>query len=179
VDSIPAFIQESFFRSRRITDVVQCIGNSLHLDIFNHSNVLAIHTQGPHKQVVMQQCSCSVSTSILGIPLPDCPNCKNNRFVIAKVHGGGLSIECISWDVRVLHMPLPKTLLCPKIQPGFMSALPYPLLYTDAQNLKFEWPNYKIATPKSKSNPGKQKGTDTRGFLYGMVDHNLLLCCQI
>jgi hypothetical protein len=176
VDSIPAFIEETFFRPRRLIDLVQCIGKSLHPDVFNHSNVLLIHTQTSQKQVSMQQCSRSVSSRALGIRLPECPDCKDDRFMTSKVHQSGVDIKCIGCCVRALRVPITPTLLFLKLGLGLFSVLPYPPLVL-SDRLKIEWPTAKIKTPKPQLKPGKKQAPN-KDFIYGMVHRDFLLCCH-
>jgi hypothetical protein len=142
VNSIPSFIEEVFFRQATLKtmDLIQCISRSLHPDVFTHSNVLVVHLQGSPKQVVLKEFSCSVSSSILGIPLPQCPNCQEDQFLLGSTSKTQLYIWCISCG---LYGPcvLPPTLLYPKI-PGVMgSLLPFPLPPSLQEDLKIRWSN--------------------------------------
>jgi len=150
VNSIPAFIEEAYFRRKTIgsLDPIQSLHKSLHPSVFSHSNILVVHMQGEPKRVVMEQMSCSVSSTVLGITPPKCTSCDEDRFVSASIHDSQVHIWCAGCGCGG-QSPLPPRLVYKKTRGILCSVLPFPLPASLDKGFDINWP--KVTQIKQKN----------------------------
>lgn len=143
-------MEEAFFRqaNARTIDINQCISKSFHPDVFAHTNVFLAHKPDNSKQVVMEQLSCSISSTVLGIHLPQCTNCKEDRFMQGIMHNSQLTIWCVACGQHA-QCSLPHGLAHSKIRRTLCSTLPYPISTSISQRFKLEWPQ--VTTTKAQN----------------------------
>jgi hypothetical protein len=153
VNSLPAFVEETFFRGSSTKDIVQCIGKSFHHSVFGHSGVLVVNTEGSLKRVVMKKLTRSTTVTPLGIPLPKCPKCGEERFLVGKIYSGRLNIQCKGCYTSAERIEIP-----PALMPSnrAFSLLPYPLPNTLPDSLKIDWPKETRGSAKPKTKPQHQ-----------------------
>lgn len=142
VNSIPALIDKLYLQkaTTKRLDLVQSIHSAIHPDIFAHSNILLVRMHpGDPKCVAMEQISCSVSSTVLGIDLPKCTNCSENTFVSAAVPSNQAHIWCVKCGLGG-QSTLPPKLVYPNIKGSVCSVLPYPLPGSLHDELQIKWP---------------------------------------
>ena len=181
VNSFPAFVEETYFRQTAAQDIVQSIVNSFHPSVFERSSVLVVRIKGSPsslKRAVMEKFSRSTPAAPLGIQLPKCPNCREDRFLVGKFHSGKLNIRCKGCNTTAERIEVPSDLLALNIwtKRGF-SLLPYPLPNPLPHFLKINWPQKTSAGMTQPSEPQnkqhRQRGIvdslRSGGSVYGMV----------
>jgi hypothetical protein len=142
VNSLPAFVEEAYFRHSGPMDIVQCIANSFHHSVFGHSSVLVVRSEGNFKRVVMQKFSRSTATA-LSIPLPECSNCREDRFLEGRIYSGNqLNVLCKGCNTRAVRISLPSEVvfLNTLTKKGVFSLLPFPPSNSLLNSLKINWP---------------------------------------
>jgi hypothetical protein len=156
VNSLPAFVKETYFHQHSKRDIVQCIGNTFHPSVFGHSSVLVVHTQGSLKRaVMMEKLSRSTTATPLGIPLPKCPTCGEAQFLVGKIHSGRLNMQCRGCYTSAERIKVP-TPLMPSNRA--FSLLPYPLPNTLPDSLTINWPKQIRQSVKPPLKPQDDEG---------------------
>jgi hypothetical protein len=172
VNSIPALIEELYLQraTTRALDLIQSIHNAFHPDVFAHSNILMVRIQGDSQGAgaVMEQISCSVSSTVLGITLPKCTNCSEDIFVSATIPGNQAQIWCVRCGYGG-QSTLPPKLVYPKIKGSVCSVLPYPLPQFLCDELQIEWPKI-LQKRRTKMDNIIAGATDSNGQISQKVD---------
>ena len=174
VNSLPAFVEEAYFRQSSTQDIVQSIANSFHPSVFGHSSVLVVHMKGSPKRAVMEKFSRSTPAAPLGIQLPKCPNCREERFLVGKFHSGKLNIQCKGCNTSAERIEVPPALLSLNIwtKRGF-SLLPYPVPNSIPQSLKINWSQKMVKRSEPQNKGDRQRSildsTQSEDDIYSMV----------
>ena len=176
VNSLPAFVEETYFHQHSKRDIVQCIGNTFHPSVFGHSSVLVVYTQGSLKRAVMERLSRSTTATPLGIPLPKCPTCGEEQFLVGKIHSGRLNMQCRGCYTSAERIKVP-TPLMPSNRA--FSLLPYPLPTSNTlpDSLKINWPKQirqSVKLPLKPQDEGLmkshiQQGAQSEDNIQGLV----------
>jgi hypothetical protein len=120
----------------------------------------------------MQKFSRSTTAATLGIPLPECSVCGEDRFVVGKICSGNqLNISCKGCNIGTARIPLPSDLvsLNSLTKKGVYFLLPYPLPNPLLNWLKINW---SPTTSQSAKQPAKQENassTQSKDKDYGKV----------